>query len=100
MALKNVKKEATESINYEVKVTRVKVWDSGAVSLDMVVNGVTIYGATYRSGVTKEGKEYTMVSFPQRKSEKDGKYYNHVYFNISDELLANIEEQIDSLLGE
>ena len=62
----------------------------------MEVNGVMIYGAYYRAGKTKKGDDYRMIAFPSKKGS-DGKYYNHVYFKVSDELLDVIEEQIDQI---
>lgn len=86
--------EATQSYNVEVK--RAKQFESGDIAVDMVVNGVSIYNCTYKSG-EKDGKEYAFISFPSRKG-KDDKYYSHVYFKISEELLADIEKQIEKLI--
>lgn len=90
------KKTVDQSVEYNVEVKRAKQFESGDIAVDMVVNGVSIYNCTYKSGV-KDGKEYAFVSFPSRKG-KDGKYYSHVYFKISDELLADIEKQIEKLI--
>lgn len=88
-----IKKTSTEEKTFEVKVTRVKEFKTGDIGFDMIVNGVTIYGCVY-----KESKRGNFVSFPSRKNDSDGKYYNHVYFNIDNVLLENIEAQISSLL--
>lgn len=84
--------------NYEIQVTRVKEFNSGDIFFDCTVNGVKLYGLTYKSGVSeKTGKEYTFVSFPSKKGSDD-KYYNHCYFNIDDNTLSDIEKQIESML--
>ena len=98
MALKN-KKVAAEN-DYKVTVKHVKDFSKDgktSIAVDLEVNGVMIYGCYYREGEDKNGKEYNMLAFPSKKGS-DGKYYNHAYFKISDELLENIQQQIDSLL--
>ena len=93
MAISKGKKEEQ---NYKVEVKRAKEFDYGDIAVDMVVNGINIYNCTYKSG-EKDGKDYAFISFPSRKGN-DGKYYSHVYFKISDELLADIEKQIEKLI--
>ena len=83
--------------SYEVKVLKVKAVKQDTYAFDMVVNGITIYSCWYRQGV-KNGKEWSMISFPSQKAS-NGKYYNHVFFPISDTLKAAIEKQMESLLG-
>lgn len=85
-----------ETSNYTAKVTRAKEVKEGQVVFDMVVNGITIYGCWYREG-EKDGKEYHLISFPSQKG-KDDKYYNHVWFKISDELQADIIDQLQKLV--
>lgn len=99
IAKKGAAKKAAEenTINYEVKVTRVKEFESGDIGCDLVVNGVSIYGCVYKSVTRFDGSEYSFISFPARKGSDD-KYYNHAFFKISDELLKKIEDQIESLL--
>ena len=92
----NKKKTEEDTKSYEINVKRVKQFESGDIALDMDVNGVQIYNCTYKSG-TKDGKEYAFISFPARKGN-DGKYYSHVWFKITDEMLKGIEKQIESLL--
>lgn len=91
-----IKKKEEQNKNYDVKVLRVKQFESGDIAFDMDVNGVAIYGCIYKSGTNDKG-EYAFVSFPSRKG-KDDKYYNHAYFKISEELLEDIEKQIEALL--
>ena len=97
MALNKAKKQEQE-ITYQIEVKRIKDFSKDgqtSIALDMVVNGVTIYGAYYRAGESK-GKDYRMIAFPSKKGS-DGKYYNHVYFKTTDEMLDEIEKQIDAL---
>lgn len=91
MAIK--KKSETVKQEMNVIVKRAKEFKSGDIGFDMEVNGVTIYGAVYKN--TDKGN---FVSFPAKKNETDGKYYNHVYFKIDADTLENIENQISSLL--
>lgn len=86
------------NVTYEAEVTRAKEIKDGTVAFDMKVNGVTIYGCFYREYTSKEGKEGTMISLPSQKSEKDGKYYNHVFFPISKEMKDNIIAQLEKLV--
>ena len=87
---KKAKAEAEKSANLNIEVSRVKDFS------DEKVNGVTIYGCYYREGV-KDGKDYSMVAFPSRKSS-DGKYYKHAYVKLSDADIDNISKQIEALL--
>ena len=82
----------TNDVNDDVKVTRVKAFDNGGIRFDMVVNGITIYNMS----VVGEG-EKQFFSFPSTKA-KDGKYYSHCHFKITDELQKAIESQIEALL--
>lgn len=89
--------EVTQS--YSVKVLRVKAMPKSdhTFAFDMVVNGITIFGCFYREGV-KDGKEWSLISFPSRKAD-NGKYYNYVQFPISETLKGEIVKQMESLLG-
>ena len=95
----NNKEEA--AAKYDIKVTRAKDFtgDDGktVIAFDMIANGVTIYGCWYRVATNKKGEDFTMISFPSSKA-KDGKYYSHAYFKITDEMIADIEKQIEGLL--
>lgn len=91
------KKKTEETANYEIKVTRAKQLDN-VIMFDMEVNGVTIYGCNYKTLHRKDnGEEFAKIGFPSRKGS-DGKYYNEVYFKITDELLKEIEPQIEKLI--
>lgn len=94
------KAEKAESIKYDVEVTRAKEFDNG-ISIDMMCNGVKIYGAWYRTYEDRKnpGDEKAFIGFPSRQGN-DGKYYQHCWFPISDELLKEIEKQIEVKISE
>ena len=93
---KKAQKSEESKVTYNIKVTRAKELEN-CIMFDMEVNGILIYGMCYRSGKTKEGKDYTLVSFPSRKGN-DGKYYNHCWFRIDDAMITDIEKQIEALI--
>lgn len=67
------------------------------IAVDLKINGVTIYGCFYREGKDKNGKDYSMVSFPSHQG-KDGKYYNYAYVKLTDEDVEKISKDIENLL--
>lgn len=67
------------------------------IAVDLKINGVTIYGCFYREGKDKNGKDYSMVSFPSHKGN-DGKYYNYAYVKLTDEDVEKISQDIEKLL--
>ena len=83
--------------NYDVKVTRAKEVKEGQVVFDMVVNGITIYGCWYREGTSKKGEPYQMISFPSQKAD-NGKYYNHCWFKIEEDVQSDIIDQLQKLV--
>lgn len=89
--------ESKEARNYELKVTRAK--DFGTwISFDVEVNGIQIYGCTYRELQRKDGSgSFAKINFPQRKGSDD-KYYNYVYFKITDAMVDEIEKGIEAVL--
>lgn len=90
------RKKDKEQNTYTIEVSRAKELDSGDIALDLIVNGVSIYGAFY---VTREvdGKETSFLSFPSRKGS-DGKYYKYVYFPMDDKQLAQLEKDIEAAI--
>lgn len=86
-------KQVTEKreVVTDLKVVRAKEYKE-TVFIDLEVNGVKIYGCRFI-----EGKNGDFVSFPSYKG-KDGKYYNHVYVELSEADVMLINEQIDELL--
>lgn len=105
MAVNRTKKQDTKAEAQEltIKVTRAKDFtkdgeDGCCIAFDMEVNGVTIYGCYYREGKKKDKSDYAMVSFPSRKDDKSGKYYNHAYVKLSDAQVEDISKQIENLI--
>lgn len=101
MAVKVKKSEDSKKVNLpaaSIKVDRAKSFDK-AIMFDMtVVECIKIYGCTYRTYTDKNtGEEKGIVGFPQKQG-KDGKWYNHVYFFVTEEALAEIEKQIEALI--
>lgn len=97
-----INRENTETTKtmYDVEVTRAKdITQAGkatTIAFDMIVNGVKVYGCTYREGV-KNGKEWRLVDFPSVKG-RDGEYYNRVWFPVSNELCEAIAKAIEQKL--
>ena len=89
-----------ETIRHDYKlgnIPRAKEVKEGVVSFDMTINGITIYGCWYKECTGKDGKEYQIISFPQEKGA-DGKYYNKVWFPISNELKEVIITMLQELV--
>lgn len=95
MALNKNRTDETAN-KYTVKVQRVHRFQNGDISLNLSVNGVEIYGAVYRT--RKDDPDSGFISFPSRQG-KDGNWYKHCFFPITDIMLADIEDQIDALLS-
>lgn len=96
MALKKNTETKTTPANV-IEVTRAKEFDN-VVLFDMKVNGVTIYGCTYKTLTRKDnGEEFVKIGFPQKKG-KDDKYYNHAFVKLSDDDIRTIEEQLNALV--
>lgn len=91
-----------EKVVYTCKVIRATQFDDASAGFDLSVNGITIFGMVYREYVNKEGKEGFMINFPSRKGtgKYSDKYFNHVWFPISAELKADIQNQIVHILNE
>lgn len=101
---KEVKKEAAENVKYEITVSKVRTTKNDKiVMLDIVVNGVTIKSCMLKEvTVKKDGDKYKagdtcyILNFP---SEKVGdKYYNLVWFPVSNKDMEDIINQVKSLL--
>ena len=100
MGIKKKTAETQENkIKYDCKVTRAKDLGEGKpIMFDMIVNGITIYGLSYKTFERKDRSgEFSTIGFPSHKGNDD-KYYNWVYFKIDETLLEDIEQQIESLL--
>lgn len=94
--LKGKKSEEKKTENHSIEVTRTKLLED-VIMFDMVVNGVTIYGCSYRTLSRKDGSgTFAKVGFPSRKG-KDDKYYNHVYVKLTEEDIETIEKGIEAV---
>lgn len=91
---KNTEKAAEK---LQIEVTRAKdLADKNVIMFDMIVNGVTIYGCSYREMQKKDGSgSFAKIGFPSRKGPDD-KYYNHVYVKLTDDDITEIERGIES----
>lgn len=90
-------KEETK-VTYQVKVTRAKDIES-AIMFDMDVNGVKIYGCSYKELQRKDGSgSFYKIDLPQRKGS-DGKWYSVAWFKITEDIQEIIEKQIEDLIN-
>ena len=99
---KSEEKAAEQAQELTIEVTRVhdltKDGQEGCnIACDLKINGVQIYGCFYREGKDKNGKDYSMVSFPSHKGN-DGKYYNYAYVKLTDEDVEKISRDIEKML--
>lgn len=101
---KEVKKEASEKVTYNITVDAVRATKNDKIlMLDLIVNGIWIKSCMLKEvEVTKDGEKYKkgdtcyILNFP---SEKVGeKYYNRVWFPISNDDMDVIINQVKSLL--
>lgn len=96
-------KEAKRS--YEIKVLAARATKNDKiVMIDLDVNGVQIKSCMLKEGEVKadgeKHKKGDIVYFVNFPSEKVGdKYYNRVWFPLSNENLNDIISQVKSLLG-
>ena len=91
---KGDKKEAV--VKHDIKVTRAKELEN-VIMFDMEVNGITIYGCSYRTLTRKDnGEEFVKIGFPSHKSGNN--WYNYVCFKITDEDIDVIERGIEALI--
>lgn len=96
MISKNKKADEQETFK-GVTVKRAHDWGNGNITFDAMFDKiVTVYGMKYIER-EKDGTDISFISFPQKKG-KDGNYYNHVWFRISEYLQTSIEQQLKDLL--
>lgn len=97
-------KNTSEKIGYRIKVEAARpTKNDSIVMVDLDVNGVKIKSCMLKEGtVTKDGEKYKkgdkcyFLNFP---SEKVGdKYYNRVWFPVSNKNMEDIIRQVQSLL--
>ena len=90
MAARNKKeRKHGEMLTYEVK--RAREFDWGTV-FDITINDVTIYSCRIIKG--KKGK---FIAFPSHEGS-DGNYYNHAWFDFSEEDAKEIIEAVEEEL--
>lgn len=102
---KEVKKEAAASkVEYIIKVEAARATKNDAiVMIDLDVNGIKIKSCMLKEAtVSKDGEKYKkgdtcyFLNFP---SEKVGdKYYNRVWFPVSNDNMQDIIRQVKALL--
>lgn len=95
---KTNEKKTEEVIDHDVKIDRANDIEK-CIMFDMTVNGIKIYGCSYRTLQRHDGSgEFAKIGFPSRKGS-DGNYYANAWFKISDKDLEAIEKGIESLLN-
>lgn len=100
------KKKTEEKVNYDVKVINARqTKNENIVMVDLNVNGVKIYSCILKEiTVTKDTEKYkkgdkcTVLNLPQEKGS-DGKWYERVWFPISNKMIDSVVEQVEELLG-
>ena len=101
---KEAKQEESAKRSYEIKVEAARTTKNDAiVMVDLEVNGIKIKSCMLKEAtVTKDGDKYKkgdkcyFLNFP---SEKVGdKYYNRVWFPVSNENMQDILDQVKALL--
>lgn len=92
-------KKDEEVVNHDIKVTRAN--DIGkCIMFDMEVNGIKIYGCSYRELERNDGSgSFAKIGFPSRKGSDD-KYYAQCWFKISEKDLEAIEKGIEALINQ
>jgi hypothetical protein len=79
-----------------IKVRTTK--NENIVMFDIKINGVSIYGCMLKHVVREsDGKEFDIIQYPSYQGT-NGKYYNHVYYDLSQSDRDVIINQIKSLL--
>lgn len=81
-----------------IKVDRAKEFEK-SIAFDATLFGcIKVYGLTYRTYQDKKtGEDKGIISMPSHKG-KDEKYYNWVYFFVSEDVLAHVEKEIEALI--
>lgn len=95
-----------EQKNYDVKVIAARqTKNESIVMVDLEVNGVRIYSCVLKEVVCtknteahKKGDVCTLLNLPQEKGT-DGKYYDRVWFPISNAMIDNVRNQVEDILS-
>ena len=100
------KKTTEEKTNYDVKVIAARqTKNESIVMVDLNVNGVKIYSCILKEVVCtkdteahKKGDVCTLLNLPQEKGT-DGKYYDRVWFPISNAMIDSVRKQVEEILN-
>lgn len=91
------KSEKKVEAKLQIEVKRAKELKN-VIMFDMEINGIMIYGCSYRELERKDGSgSFVKIGFPSRKGSDDN-YYNHVYVKLSDTDIDVIEKGIEALI--
>lgn len=101
---KEVKAEAQAKVDYDIMVTAARATKNDKiVMVDLNVNGVKVNGCILKEltvkkdgTVHKAGDTVYKLDFPAEKVGE--KYFNRVWFPLSNDNLAKIIDQVKSLL--
>lgn len=99
------KKNSTEKKDYTVKVINAReTKNDSIVMVDLEVNGIKIYSCVLKEiTVKKDGEKYKkgdtcfVLNLPQEKGS-DGKWYDRVWFPISNKIIDSVVEQAQDML--
>ena len=102
----NSKKESSSKKEYEVNVLAARqTKNDSIVMVDLEVNGVKIYSCIFKEvTVKKNGEKYKkgdkcyLLNLPQEKSGY--KYFDRVWFPISNAIIDKVKEQVEAKLAE
>ena len=101
---KEAKKDAAEKVLYKIKVEAARATKNDSIIMvDLDVNGIKIKSCMLKEATVKEDgerhKKGDTVYFLNFPSEKVGdKYYNRVWFPVSNANLDDIISQVKALL--
>lgn len=91
------KAQEKAKVTYTVEVLRAKEIKDNTYGVDLIINGVKVYGCIFKQGI-KDGKEWSLLDFPSRKGS-DGNYYTYCWCPLDKGTLAVIEGQIAEKLN-
>lgn len=80
----------------EFEILRAYKFQSGDISFDLKIRGVTIYGCVLK---WSNRNNHWFVSWPSRK-DNDGAYYKHAYAPLTDADTKRIEDAVEARLAE
>ena len=103
---KKTNKTEGEKKYYNIKVIGARqTKNDSIVMVDLEVNDVKIYSCILKEVVCtkdteahKKGDICTLLNLPQEKGS-DGKWYDRVWFPISNAMIDNVRKQVEEMLG-